>query len=181
MANTFTKIASVTVGSGGASSIDFTSIPSTFTDLCVKVSARGSNTDGFTTPLFIRYNSNTSNYSNRIVFSNSSSAQSASNSYGVTSAGYCGETVGNSLTASTFSNTDIYTPNYAGSTNKSFSVDATSENNGTTSFTFGLALSANLWTNTAAISSVSLYLGSSVGNINFLQHSTAVLYGIKNS
>ena len=40
MATTFTKIASVTVGSGGASSIDFTSIPSTYTDLCVKLSTR---------------------------------------------------------------------------------------------------------------------------------------------
>ena len=33
MATTFFKIASATVGSGGASSIDFTSIPQTYTDL----------------------------------------------------------------------------------------------------------------------------------------------------
>ena len=40
MPTTFTKIASVSVGAGGASSIDFTSIPSTYTDLVVKVSYR---------------------------------------------------------------------------------------------------------------------------------------------
>ena len=38
--NTFTLIASSTVGAGGASSIDFTSIPSTFTDLCLEASLR---------------------------------------------------------------------------------------------------------------------------------------------
>jgi hypothetical protein len=40
MATTFIKIASVTVGSGGAASMDFTSIPSTYTDLVIKVSTR---------------------------------------------------------------------------------------------------------------------------------------------
>ena len=40
MANTFVLLASTTVGSGGASSIDFTSIPATYTDLVVKVSGR---------------------------------------------------------------------------------------------------------------------------------------------
>jgi hypothetical protein len=36
MANTFELIASSTVGSGGAANIDFTSIPATYTDLCLK-------------------------------------------------------------------------------------------------------------------------------------------------
>ena len=33
MANTYTLIASLTVGSGGAANIEFTSIPATYTDL----------------------------------------------------------------------------------------------------------------------------------------------------
>ena len=41
MATTFTKIASVSVGSGGAATMSFTSIPSTYTDIVVKLSARG--------------------------------------------------------------------------------------------------------------------------------------------
>ena len=40
MANTFKKIQTVTVGSGGAASIDFTSIPQTYTDLKIVLSAR---------------------------------------------------------------------------------------------------------------------------------------------
>ena len=43
--NTLVKIQTVTVGSGGASSIDFTSIPQTYTDLCLVYSARLTTTD----------------------------------------------------------------------------------------------------------------------------------------
>ena len=45
MANTYTLISSVTVGSGGASSIDFTSIPATYTDLCLVWSGRSAGSD----------------------------------------------------------------------------------------------------------------------------------------
>ena len=40
MANTYTLISSVTVGSGGAANIEFTSIPATYTDLLLKLSTR---------------------------------------------------------------------------------------------------------------------------------------------
>jgi hypothetical protein len=40
MATTYEIIASVTVGSGGAANIEFTSIPATYTDLVVLFSAR---------------------------------------------------------------------------------------------------------------------------------------------
>ena len=46
MANTYIKIASNTVGSGGVSSITFSSIPQTYTDLVIKASVRTSR--GFT-------------------------------------------------------------------------------------------------------------------------------------
>jgi hypothetical protein len=40
MATTYEAIETVEVGSGGAADIEFTSIPGTYTDLVVKVSAR---------------------------------------------------------------------------------------------------------------------------------------------
>ena len=47
MANpTMTLIASNTVGSGGASSVTFSSIPQTYTDLVVKINSRVTSTDG---------------------------------------------------------------------------------------------------------------------------------------
>jgi hypothetical protein len=45
MANTYEAIATVEVGSGGAATIEFTSIPATYTDLVVKVSARNARVD----------------------------------------------------------------------------------------------------------------------------------------
>jgi hypothetical protein len=75
-------------------------------------------------------------------------------------------------TASTFSNSSFYIPNYADSNNKTVSIDSVTENNGTIAF---LGLSAFLWSNTAAITTVQLRLGYG----NFVQHTTATLYGIK--
>jgi hypothetical protein len=43
MAITYTLISSVTVGAGGAASMSFTSIPSTYTDLVVFCSGRAAN------------------------------------------------------------------------------------------------------------------------------------------
>jgi len=78
-------------------------------------------------------------------------------------------------TANTFSNNELYIPNYAGSTNKSVSFDSVQENNGTTA---NAVLFAGLWSNTAAINRVTL---ASSGSNKFVQHSTAYLYGVKNA
>jgi hypothetical protein len=176
MPNTFTKIASVTVGSGGSSSIDFTSIPSTYTDLLIKLSARTSNTNGYTGGTSLRFNgSSTAVYSHREVLAATASASSGSGS----SLSYMrlADAVGSSLTANTFGNQEIYIPNYAGSSNKSVSVDGVAENNATTDYTWQEKLLAGLWGNTSAITQVTLY-GGDAGSLNFLQYTTATLYGI---
>ena len=173
MPDTFIKIASVTVGSGGASSIDFTSIPSTYTDLVLKLSLRGSTTAGNQTA-YIQYNNDTTlgNYSGRYVFGDGASASSSS----TTSYNFLGSAADAGATASTFNSVDLYIPNYAGSTQKSSSVDMARENNATSTYIVQ-ALYANLWTGTAAISSFKVFIFSG----NFDQYSTATLYGIKNS
>lgn len=167
MANTFSAIATVTVGSGGAANIEFTSIPSTYTDLVVLISARSTGADP---NIMIRFNSSSSNFTQRRLTGDGSSAVSGG-SYGEWSAWASASTD----TASTFGNSLIYIPNYNSSTNKAFSSDAVSENNGTTAY---MTLGAELWSNTAAITSVSFIMGS---NYNFAQYSTATLYGIKKS
>jgi len=55
MATTYTLISSVTVGSGGAATMTFSSIPQTYTDLLVRVSARNTSTSG--SGLNMRFNS----------------------------------------------------------------------------------------------------------------------------
>ena len=161
MANTYVLLSSVTVGAGGASSIDFTSIPSTYTDLCVLVSARPSALDD----LFVKFNSSTANFTNRSLRGNGGSATSATNdSIGIPQ----------TTTASTFTNMSFYVPNYASSNYKSFSSEHVSEANATTAY---MQMTAGLWSNTAAITSISFYLSTAT----FVQYSTAYLYGIKNS
>jgi hypothetical protein len=171
MANTFVKIASVTVGSGGAATIDFTSIPSTYTDLCLKVSARQS---GASTAVKVQFNSDTStaNYQQRRVYGNGAAATSDSS----TSLGWINPIglTGSGNTASTFGNFEMYLPNYAGSNNKSISFDTVTEENGTTAFA---TLTAGLWLQTSAITAIKLT--PNAGTLD--QYSTATLFGIKNS
>jgi len=171
MANTFVKIASVTVGSGGAVSIDFTSIPATYTDLCLKLSIRGTNNDPYFS-LLMRLNATTSGYTTTRLAGYGSGVNSDGNT-GLSYL-YTGQPPSALSTANTFSNTEMYFPNYATSNNKSYSEDQVGENNATLSFQQCIA---GLWSNSAAINQITLY--NEYGN--FTQYSTATLYGIKSS
>jgi hypothetical protein len=170
MANTYTLIEAKTLGSAAAS-IEFTSIPNTYTDLLVKVSTRDSGT-GNTKSILLTFNNSTSGYSNRMSYSDGSSVGSYTSSRG-TDIEYLYST-GAGATSSTFSNSEIYIPNYASSNYKSVSIDTTTENNATG---VAQAFSAGLWSNTAAITSVKLTSFSDT----FVQYSTVYLYGISNS
>lgn len=174
MATTFVKIASVTVGSGGTSTIDFSSIPQTYTDLKIVICARSSRNTGTSTNLSLKFNSNTTSYSNRQLFGNGSTVSSQTNTY--TDSGLIGVQTQDTDTASVFSSSEVYIPNYTSSNYKSWSADSVRENNAASG---GLTLNAGLWSNTAAITSVSLIMEN--GTFNFMQYSTAVLYGIKSS
>jgi hypothetical protein len=169
MPNTFTLISSSTVGSGGAASIDFTSIPSTYTDLCVLISVRSAEVLA-RSDLRLRFNSSTSGYSGREVRGFDSGSTGTTTS----SAGYfdCARIPASQSTANTFGNAILYVPNYASSNNKSFSVDDVAENSSSSSWY--VSFSANLWSNTAAITAINIFT-----NANLAQYSTAYLYGIK--
>lgn len=170
MATTFTKIADVTVGSGGAASIDFSSIPSTYTDLVVKYSLRGTESAVYNTLLHKLNNDGTDgNYSYRYVRGSGSSATSSSGSNR-----YIGEGNGSTSTSNTFMNGEWYIPNYTGSQKKSSSIDSVSENNGTEAYAY---LTALLWQGTAAINRIEIIPNSG----SFVQYSTATLYGVNNA
>lgn len=172
MANTFTKIASVTVtASGGAADMTFSSIPATYTDLCVLVSGR-SIRSATNDVLYMQFNSSATGYSSKVL--EGSGAAASSYSGGSTAFSDINGIPAASSTANTFGNTMIYIPNYAGSNYKSISADSVGENNATTAYA---DLYAGLWSNTAAVTDIKLYCIIS----NFAQYSTAVLYGIKNS
>jgi len=155
----------ITVGSGGAASITFSSIPGTFTDLRIVFSGR--NADAVNVyALRVRFNSNASGYTQRLLYANSGTVESITRSDD-----FALYVQGANATANTFSNSEIYIPNYSSSANKSFSVDYVNENNSATNLN---GITAGLWSNTAAITSVALI--TEAGNL--VQHSSATLYGI---
>jgi len=168
MANTYTLIAAQTLASN-ATTVTFTSIPSTYTDLCIKVSAR-TNSAAVYEYMYINFNNTTYVATVRYLQGSGSGANS-----GTESTGYLGIVDGNNATANTFSNNEIYIPNYAGSNNKSYSVDGTMENNATESY---MHLIAGLWSSTAAINQIAIKAGNTQ---SFLTNSTFYLYGVKNA
>jgi hypothetical protein len=165
-------ISTVTVGSGGAATIDFTNIPQTYTDLLIKVSTRDNLAYSWGQG-YIRFNGSTSGYGGNQIYGNGSSIANASGSgnWG-TNYGLAGRGTGASTTTNTFSNGEINIPNYAGSNLKAYSYDGIAENNAT------LAMSeivAGVWSNTAPISNITLLTPSQT----WQQHSTVTLYGIR--
>lgn len=175
MPNTMTLINSVTVGAGGVAAVDFTSIPATYTDLCVKWSARTDNSNIFGFDYVYLNGSQTSYGAARVIEGTGAgvSSYTTSTAYGANL-----DSVGNTSTASTFANSELYIPNYASSNNKSFSIDAVGENNATTAYS---QLIAGLWSNSAAINRITFSTsGTSLsgGTPKYMQHSTFYLYGI---
>ncbi len=169
MSTNMTLITSVTVGSGGAASVTLPAtgtIPQTYTDLKLVYSARAT-VAGTQEFINISFNGNTSNYSLRSLQGDGSAA--SSNAWNFRWIGYA---VGSTATASTFSNGELYIPNYTSSNYKSFSGDNVTENNTTNAQSI---LTANLWSDTAAITTIAL---SVQGGSNFVEGSTFYLYGI---
>jgi hypothetical protein len=172
MATTYEAIATVTVGSGGAANIEFTSIPATYTDLLLKLSLRCSASGSVGRRTQLRFNgaANDNNLTFRRLYSDGNTAGSDSGS-----TGHVAWMPDASATANTFSNIEVYIPNYAGSNNKSFSADGVMENNASTNY---WGLFADLWSNSAAINAIKIY---EVDGNNLGQYSTATLYGIRSS
>lgn len=173
MANTFELIASTSVTGATASSLDFSVIPATYTDLVVKLSLRvNAGSGGYQT--YVRFNGDTgSNYNWRNLLGTGSSA--VSQNPGAPETGMR-ITISDSSgdTASTFSNAELYIPNYAGSTYKSVSADGVSENNATGATA---DLAAGIWNSTSAINAISIFASGA----SLVTNSTAYLYGVKNA
>jgi hypothetical protein len=162
-------ITSVTVGSGGAASVTLPgtgTIPATYTDLKMVYSARAT-VAGTQEFIKISFNGNTSNYALRTL--QGDGGATSSNSYSQQWIGYA---VGSTATDSTFSNGEMYIPNYRSANFKSFANDNVAERNNSNAQSL---LAANLWSDTAAITTIELTMQ---GGSNFVEGSIFSLYGI---
>ena len=152
-----------------AASVTFSNIPQTgYTDLKIVMSARGTGSLVYDTTK-VTFNGNAANYSTRYIQGSGSAASS-----GTSGASTYIELIdeGGNATASTFGNSEFYIPNYTGSAFKSVSSDVVTETNATTVY---MRLSAALWSNTAAITSITLTPDASAA---YAAGSTFSLYGI---
>jgi hypothetical protein len=176
MPATMTLIASVTVPAGLPTSIDFTSIPATYTDLKFLCSLR----EGFASSNNINVNVKVNNlgttiYSRIYLYGNNGGAPSgASNTGTAETVMFLGYADGNTSTSNVFASAEYYIAGYATANFKPVSADAASEGNSSDQTISTVAAQAST---TAAINQVSFF-GTGTG---WIQGSTIYLYGIKNS
>jgi hypothetical protein len=164
MASTYEPIATTTLGTA-ASTITFSSIPATYTDLRIVFIGTSAS---FANPL-LRFNSDTgSNYSQTSLYGNGSSAVSArtTSQTSITIPVYGMDPTNPNLYA-----IDVFS--YAGSTNKTCLISTSEDDNGAGR----VGNQVGLWRNTSAINTI-LITGSGT---NFDIGTTATLYGIKNA
>ena len=150
MANTYTLIEAKTLG-GTVTDVTFSSIPQTYTDLKILVSGR-SDTGNTGDYLLLNFNGSSSNLSSKTL-----GAFGSTNTFGGSEATlFINILPAANATANTFGNNEIYIPNYTGSTAKSGSIEGGFESN--SSSNWFLFMTAGLWSQTAAITSVKLDL-----------------------
>jgi hypothetical protein len=168
MPDTYALIQTVTVTGSTAATIDFTSIPATYTDLILKLSTRTNHaTNGDSA--YIRFNGVTTGYNTRRLQGDGTQAYSA-NATEILFA-----TTAANDSANQFSNVNVYITGYTTSNAKAISFSGGSPNKGATSGYVRVGAAA--WTGTGVISSISVI----PNNGSFVQYSMASLYGIKNS
>lgn len=167
----YESIATVTVGSGGASTITFSSIGTDWTHLQLRILNRGETTLARTS---IRFNSDSgNNYAQHIIGGDGSSVYAFSG----TSQTYSelGVTPDSGATSNVYAAFIVDILDYR-NTNKNKTIRTTSgyDANGSG----WVAMNSGLWMSTSAITSITLQAGG-VGSGDFNQYSHFALYGIK--
>jgi hypothetical protein len=160
----------IEVGAGGAASMEFTGIPQDGVDLALLFSVRvvGAGSGFKDYSLHLNGETTGTNYAYKQVLGNGSTAPP--NSYSGPEARFTMEVNDSGSEANTFSNSSVYFSNYASSAFKSVSIDSIGETNATST---RQEITAGVWNNTAAITSITLKHSS-----NTAQYSTASLYKI---
>lgn len=170
----YESIATTTVGSGGASSITFSSIPATYTHLQLRVFARSTDTGSSNIELDGKFNSDAgSSYTNHNIYATGSGTPAA---FGAANQTYLQfqRISGSGASAGVFGTIILDILDYA-NTNKFKTVRQLggTDNNGSGT----VAFTSNMYMNTNAINNIQLYPNTG----NFAQYSQVALYGIKGS
>ena len=174
MAATYDIISATTLSSA-TTSVVFSNIPQTYTDLVLRISAR-STRNATSNNMNMTINNNTTTAYSVGYLNQNATTLAAQTSNGASDA-FVGTLQGTTTTANTFTMSEIYIPRYTLTAVKTFSAKTNYENQASTPFEQDLM--SEVFTVTDAITSLSLFSGS--GSFQFAIDSTFYLYGIKNS
>ena len=173
-ATDYESIATVTVGAGGASSVDFTSIPSTYTHLQIRGIMKMSSTIQDVGNFYIQLNGDTAaNYSAHRLYGNGSSA--AAQGLANMNQFYWSQSMPSDYSgyANMFGAAVIDILDYA-NTNKYKTGRALIGQDTNSSSDSQIKLASASWRSTSAVTSIKLFTSP-----NFTQYSQFALYGIK--
>jgi len=179
VATAFESIATTVVGVGGAASVTFSSIPTTFSHLQIRVYGKVTGNDGYdsTTGLNLRFNGDsTNNYYMHYMYGLNYATPGGGYS-GVQNAcgvGTLSQYNAGNVAANTFSPNIIDILDYR-NTNKTKVVKCLSGDNKNGVGYYRVQLSSGLWNSTSAITSIEVF----PNQFNFRQYSHIALYGIK--
>jgi hypothetical protein len=170
-ANSYESIATINVGSGGSSTITFSSIPSTYQHLQIRLIGRVTNADTADNA-WVRFNGDTgSNYSWHYLAGDGTSA-SASGAATQTRILAARVSAANAASGN-FAATVIDILDYANTgKNKTVRSLTGQDRNGAGS----INLNSGAWYNTAAVTSIDISNSSAT---DYVQYTQAALYGIK--
>ena len=178
LTGSYDALATVTVPSGGASSITFSAIPQTgYKHLQIRTLAKNSETASYDEAILASFNGDTTytNYRQHYLVGNGTSASSGS----VQASGWIGNVAGGATGATPTSCFAVGVCDILdyGSSNKNKVIRTlygTEVNQNNTNSDINLW--SGIWLNTAPITSINL---TCVGGFNFSQYSQFSLYGIK--
>lgn len=174
MPKTFQLIASNTLSSAAAS-VTFSSIPGTYTDLVIRMSARQSSAFNFYT-FNVILNTGTAGLYSYIELAGSGGGAFSGGSTNTDAIWAYGSTTSNSsATTNTFGSAEIYIPNYTASQEKQIFASGVTENNATSTYTY-VGIAANSFRSTSAITQIEI---DSPQTSNWVAGSSFFLYGIK--
>lgn len=168
----FEAISSVTVGSGGAANIEFTSISTDWQHLQVRCVLRTENAAASNYPR-LRFNGDTAtNYALHNLKGNGSAASAVG--YSNQSSIEVYQVAANNASASVFGVLVIDILDYAStSKNKTIRSIGGYDNNGSGE----VHLTSGFWNSTSAVTSLLMFPGGS--SVDFAEYSTAALFGVK--
>jgi hypothetical protein len=169
MPTTYKLIQTVTVGGAGASTIEFTSIPQIYTDLKLVISSRAAGVNIDVQSISFNGGGVVITGSRYLDSNNSGSPRQSALNY------YQALSQPSTYTAGIFASSEIYIGNYSSTSYpKSLSSDSVLETNAVGNY---IGFTSGWWNSTSAITTLTIQNQ----NGNFVQYSSASLYGIKNS